>query len=357
MLACRSSRIRKWRIERRREAEPGDGDRRGRHARLIANPFGRLNDSGGKGETMSIFSRFFGKGEGKHQTSCSDVNQRGGSEKVEGQDTQTNDSIQADQRIILNALASADLARVKDVLERGGAVNVVLPDGFESATPLVFATGMLVRYPEFVEILLQYGGDPNLSTREGRTALFVAAGQGSTEIAKTLIENGADVSAGNLQRGFTALYHAVENGHHDMVKLLIEKGADVNVQVESGWTPLHRAVINGDISMAALLVDKGANVNAIETYSNTTPLSQAIERNHSKIVELLKKHGANSAEGEPPVTVESLARNGVYCRNCDTRYSIDQVIEPYVSNQKYVGYKCRKCLVNVIYDPEQDRCF
>ena len=39
-LACRSSRIRKWWGERRREAEPGDGDRREENARLIAKALG-----------------------------------------------------------------------------------------------------------------------------------------------------------------------------------------------------------------------------------------------------------------------------------------------------------------------------
>ncbi len=206
------------------------------------------------------------------------INELGGSGRVDNKD-KSYISLEVNKRILLRALASCNLKQVKDILKKGCDVNVVYPDIFRSDTALVFAAQVLARDPEFVETLLQYGADPNLSTKEAMTALFAAAGHGNIEIAKMLIEKGAEINAGNLSRGFTALYIAVENSHHDMVTFLIERGANINVQAEYGWTPLHRAIANGDYSMVELLIEKGANVNAVGTGDDITPLSQSIEKN------------------------------------------------------------------------------
>ena len=71
------------------------------------------------------------------------------------------------------------------------------------------------------------------------------------EVIKLLIENGADVSAGNN----CALMMASENGRLEVVKLLIENGADVSVRNNYA---LQWASIYGHLEVAKLLIENGA---------------------------------------------------------------------------------------------------
>ena len=61
------------------------------------------------------------------------------------------------------------------------------------------------------------------------TSSFQQVTYGYVEIAKYLVENGADVNAPTSKGGWTPLYHGKrEDGYFEMVKYLVENGADVN---------------------------------------------------------------------------------------------------------------------------------
>lgn len=89
----------------------------------------------------------------------------------------------------------------------------------------------------------------------GRTALMWASNKGYTEIAKQLIDNGADVNIKN-NNGFTALMSASMNNHIDIVKLLLDNNADVNVN--NGNTALTMAGRFGYIEIVKILKQYGA---------------------------------------------------------------------------------------------------
>ena len=72
-----------------------------------------------------------------------------------------------------------------------------------------------------VKRLIEEGADVNAKDNYGNTALMWASQHGYIEVAKLLIEAGADV---NL-RGTTALMIALEEGHTEIVELLKEAGA------------------------------------------------------------------------------------------------------------------------------------
>jgi ankyrin repeat protein len=109
----------------------------------------------------------------------------------------------------------------------------------------------------------------NVRNKSEWTPLHVAIEKGFYEIAKMLIEKGADVNAIN-NRG-RAPMHYIEN--LQVLKKLIEKGANINEKdKETGWTPLHFAVTRQNMEeIVDYLITNGADVNA-KSFDGSTPL-------------------------------------------------------------------------------------
>jgi len=91
--------------------------------------------------------------------------------------------------------------------------------------------------------LLSYGGGPYVWSYPEMNNLYLAVNNNQVEIAKLLIEYGADVNT-SLVEGRTRSYFpppltvAVSCGNKEMVKLLLENGADVNSEGPYGNTAL-----------------------------------------------------------------------------------------------------------------------
>lgn len=95
-----------------------------------------------------------------------------------------------------------------------------------------------------VERFLASGTNVNAKRRgSGSTLLNMAAVYGHTEIARMLIDKGADISVTNRD-GNTALHIAAFFTHNDLVKLLLEHGASVDTKNKRGETPIN--VVSGD---------------------------------------------------------------------------------------------------------------
>ena len=78
----------------------------------------------------------------------------------------------------------------------------------------------------------------------GPTALMLAAQNGHEQVARALIEAGAQINAA-ANNGFTALMLSCQNGHEQVARALLENGAAVNSQENEGWTALMWAAQNG----------------------------------------------------------------------------------------------------------------
>jgi ankyrin repeat protein len=85
----------------------------------------------------------------------------------------------------------------------------------------------------------------------------------------------------------TPLGSALAVGRNDIARTLIDHGADVNVKAENDTSPLHTAAARGNLEAATLLLQHGANINAT-TKDGKTAISYAEERNHPDMVEFLK---------------------------------------------------------------------
>jgi uncharacterized protein len=108
----------------------------------------------------------------------------------------------------------AAIAEGADIEDRGGSYYTALYKAVD------------YRQKECVAVLLKNRADVNAKPSTGHTCLMEAARDGSFDIAKMLIEYGADVNAVRKDDGETALHMAARYGRGDVIKLLLEKGAD-----------------------------------------------------------------------------------------------------------------------------------
>ncbi|HEX3644784.1 MAG TPA: ankyrin repeat domain-containing protein, partial [Vicinamibacterales bacterium] len=121
-------------------------------------------------------------------------------------------------------------------------------------------------------LLLDRGAKVNVASKQGRTALFVAAmSDGSAPIVRMLIAKGADVRAKDAFQN-TVLTAAAYGNDLDTIRLVLDAGVDVNAAGVTGVTPLLGASYNGNLAAVRLFLSKGANANAVAAMPSLFPL-------------------------------------------------------------------------------------
>ena len=132
---------------------------------------------------------------------------------------------------VFEASAVGRLPRLRELLDRDPALaNAWAGDGF---FPLGLAC--FFRQPEAARMLLDARADPRAVARNPRrvTALHAAAAARLTDVARALLDQGADVDA-RQQAGYTALHAAAQHGDADLVELLLSRGADPALRSDDG---------------------------------------------------------------------------------------------------------------------------
>jgi len=140
---------------------------------------------------------------------------------------------------------------VKDYLDKPdfNLLNTHSNDGF---TPLSLAG--FFNQTEIAKSLIELGADPNLSAKNPSkvNALHSAVAKENYELCKLLIENGANLNAVQMQN-VTALHSAVHRGNQEIVTLLVQHKADVQLQMDNGDTPQSIAERENHASIANFL--------------------------------------------------------------------------------------------------------
>ena len=125
------------------------------------------------------------------------------------------------------------------------------------------------------------------------TPLHYAASSGIHDIATFLIvEHSQDVNARGFSMGETPLHVAMRLGHVEVARVLLEHGADREPRDNNDWSPLERASYGGRVELVQVLLKYGADANARDT-NGDTPLYCASYWGVLAVVRALIKHGAD----------------------------------------------------------------
>lgn len=190
--------------------------------------------------------------------------------------------------------------------------NEARPDVVNAFGSTPLSEAVRLAHAGLVKALLGAGADPNIGNDDGQTPLMLAAWTGVVEVARLLVEHGAEVNAVEQWTGQTALMWAAARNHPEMTQFLIDQGADVearalvndwSVQITSeprnqyrpagGLTPLLYAARSGCLRCVAAIVEAGADVD-LPTPEGVTPLLVAIDNFHFAIAHYLLDAGANA---------------------------------------------------------------
>jgi len=144
---------------------------------------------------------------------------------------------------------------------------------------------------ELVRSLISEGADVSARAEDGIGILHVAVGRADKEFLQFLIAKGADVMA-RTEDGQTPLHSAALGASTDIVAFLIEQGAQVDVHSERGETPLQFAAMAGRPGMVKFLLTKGADVHAADRRGSTA-LHHAALWNEAEVIRVLTEAGAD----------------------------------------------------------------
>ena len=168
----------------------------------------------------------------------------------------------------------ADPAVCQVLIDAGADIETKDEDG---RSPLLRASvsGEL----KVVKMLVGAGADVSVTDSDGATCLFLASFFGHTETVRYLVglKGSHDVKLNHkCDCDLSALSCAADRKHADVAKVLIDAGADIETRDKESWTPLMYACKNGSQPIVKMLVEAGAEVRATHKDGSTSLMFAAV---------------------------------------------------------------------------------
>jgi len=138
-------------------------------------------------------------------------------------------------------MAQGSLKGTQWLLDHGADPNrySAMPADWRSKRETPLSLAVRLEQPEFLDALLEHGGDPNQTPfRGGRSLIFKTIVPRRPENTKVLIEHGADVNFQVKNFGYTPLYDAVTGNMYDTALILLRAGADPTIDPKKGPGPV-----------------------------------------------------------------------------------------------------------------------
>jgi ankyrin repeat protein len=149
---------------------------------------------------------------------------------------------------------------------------------------------------EIVDLLLKKNADPNLQDQTGWSALMKAVYQGNARCVEALAARARQ----EVNRG---LLVAALTGHQEIAKILLDNGAEVDTRADDGRTPLMLAAGKGDDDLVAFLLKAGADPTLTDK-SGAAAGSLAKAKGYKEVADRLQ-------QAAPPPKADPSAQNAV----------------------------------------------
>ena len=218
--------------------------------------------------------------------------------------------------VLIFALIRGHLDIAKLLLQHNADPNIHDNSGM---TPLIFAT--ISGHLNMVKLLLQHGADPDAVYDRGMTALAAAVNHNHIDIVNELLQQGADPNLYGIYIDnvpCAPLYFVTSK---EIAKLLLDNGADVNMQDRMwGRTALIYAAKRGDLETVELYLQYGAHVTTTDMFGDTA-LSYAIQRGYTKIAKLLIPKTLQELEQHPTPTSHHMIATPQATPSSDSTFS------------------------------------
>jgi hypothetical protein len=132
----------------------------------------------------------------------------------------------------------------------------------------------------------------NSSTEQfaGISTLMSATANNDVDGVKFFSKAGALVINQRNKGGATSLHIACREGNFEIAKTLIDNGANVNIADNEGWTPLMRASLAGNKEIVEILLKNGAKANLLNSL-NESALIHATASKCIKCIEEIIENG------------------------------------------------------------------
>ncbi|HEX8723572.1 MAG TPA: ankyrin repeat domain-containing protein [Pyrinomonadaceae bacterium] len=135
--------------------------------------------------------------------------------------------------------------------------------------------------------------------REGARVLLDAAEDGDAAAVAESLAAGARADARLAPGGETPLMRAAARGHEEVARVLLDAGADASARRADGFTPLILATLFGHERVVRLLVGSGADARA-RTSLGTTAAAWAAARGFVEMADLLREAEAAMPPADAP---------------------------------------------------------
>lgn len=188
--------------------------------------------------------------------------------------------------------------------------DVAATDGTRATALVLAAYG---NHVEVARALVDAGADVNHKDRTEQSAYLIATSEVGDDprLLDLMLDSGARIQAKDSFNG-TGLIRAAERGFPTIIGRLLDAGIQVDHVNELGWTALHEAIILGRGTepyerVVQQLIDAGADVELPSQRDGVRPIEHAERRGFTSIETLLRKA---AREMTPDTRLLSAASDG-----------------------------------------------
>jgi uncharacterized protein len=193
---------------------------------------------------------------------------------------------------LISASERGDVRAVERLLEQDASVDSRDESGRTALIAAAYGNRL-----DVARMLVEAGADVNAKDETQQSAYLISTSEVGDDppLLELTLRNGANVHSLDSYNG-TGLIRAAERGHVRIVERLLRTDIEVNHVNNLGWTALLEAIILGDggrshTEVVRLLIEAGADVNLADG-EGVTPLEHARRRGYEEIVRILQSAGA-----------------------------------------------------------------